>query len=283
MVLTAEPVVVGVDGSGASRAAVSWGVESARLRAVPLHLVAVAPTRGPVTDVLGRLQAAAEQAHHLPPRVTVTDKVLTGDPGEELLFAARNASALVVGSRGTGGFPELLLGSVAHRVSEEAGVPVVVVRGRFADEEPGPVVVGLDVTGAGSPALGYAFDLASRRGLPLDVVNASAPAESWATAIRGTDELDRDEARVIAQQLAGWRETYPDVAVTWRIVAGRPAGVLVEASRSASLVVVGDHVHDRITRALIGSTTRALLNHASCPVVVAHGSAADRGRARRTA
>jgi nucleotide-binding universal stress UspA family protein len=53
--------------------------------------------------------------------------VATGQPAEELVMASRNADLLVVGSRGTGGFTRLLLGSVSSQVVHHAASPVVVI------------------------------------------------------------------------------------------------------------------------------------------------------------
>jgi nucleotide-binding universal stress UspA family protein len=60
------------------------------------------------------------------PEVTVT--VTKGNPAEELVKAARGADMLVVGSRGSGGFGRLLMGSVSSQVTHHAECPVMVVR-----------------------------------------------------------------------------------------------------------------------------------------------------------
>jgi nucleotide-binding universal stress UspA family protein len=60
-----------------------------------------------------------------PPEVTVT--VAMGEPTEELVAASRDADMLVVGSRGSGGFAKLRLGSVSSQVVHHASCPVVVI------------------------------------------------------------------------------------------------------------------------------------------------------------
>jgi nucleotide-binding universal stress UspA family protein len=77
------------------------------------------------------IQAIVEQAGNeigeTAPQVTVN--VVTGDPAEELVRASRDADMIVVGSRGSGGFASLLMGSVSSKVAHHAACPVVVVRG----------------------------------------------------------------------------------------------------------------------------------------------------------
>ena len=70
-----------------------------------------------ITDVLGEEESASVQA-----------RVVRGDTSEVLLDATEGAQALVVGSRGHGGFARTLLGSVSHRVAQHAPCPVVIVR-----------------------------------------------------------------------------------------------------------------------------------------------------------
>jgi nucleotide-binding universal stress UspA family protein len=67
------------------------------------------------------------------PDVPVRSHIVRGDPVVELLEQARDASLLVVGSRGRGGFIGLLLGSVSRRVLKRATGPVAVVRSAERD------------------------------------------------------------------------------------------------------------------------------------------------------
>ncbi|WP_432076241.1 universal stress protein [Streptomyces wuyuanensis] len=145
-------IVVGVDGSPSSHAALRWAVRYAGLVGASVDAVAAwdlpgarswsAPAvdtdfdeeqaeRGlmeEVRDVLGR--SGASQVH---------ERLVRGDPAEVLLDAAEGAEALVVGSRGRGGFRRALLGSVSHRCATHATCPVVIVRpetGAGEEDEP---------------------------------------------------------------------------------------------------------------------------------------------------
>lgn len=125
------PVVVGVDASAASRAALSFAFEEAALRGVPLLAVCA------LIDALGRLGEMhqveeafsdlmiAEEKEH--PEVTVLRQVVAGTPRSPLLTAAAGAQMLVVGARGRGGLTGMSLGSVAQAVLHHAPCPVGIV------------------------------------------------------------------------------------------------------------------------------------------------------------
>jgi len=136
-------IIVGVDGSGHSERALDWAAREAALRQVPLtvltvHQVAVSYTGNPIR--LSADEAPTEHARGLaqeltdkvlaglsttPPQVTV--RSVAGIPSQELLDAAEDADLLVVGSRGAGGFTQLLLGSVSAQVTHHAPCPVVIL------------------------------------------------------------------------------------------------------------------------------------------------------------
>lgn len=139
------PVVVGVDGSPVSDAAVAEAFRQASLRNVPLRAVhtwtpldadalhsygigadEVARMTQDAVEVLAERLAGYAQDY---PDVTIERSVLPEEPAKALLDAAgADASLLVVGSRGRGGFRGLLLGSTSQKVMHNAECPVMVVR-----------------------------------------------------------------------------------------------------------------------------------------------------------
>ncbi|WP_160666182.1 universal stress protein [Pseudarthrobacter sp. ATCC 49987] len=132
-------IVVGVDGSDSSLAALDWALEEARLRSGEVYVVTAwhYPVIG---DAAGRAEdhesfgdnARSVHADALQrssaARVPVTGEVREGHPAEVLLKAAAGADLLVVGSRGHGGFAGMLLGSVSSHAVHHAHCPVLVVR-----------------------------------------------------------------------------------------------------------------------------------------------------------
>jgi nucleotide-binding universal stress UspA family protein len=142
-------IIVGVDGSDHSRLALGWAMREAAQHHLPLTVMTVrpAPVR-PATRIFWAVPDLPEDSHNpdltlkavqqfvdqvatetveTVPEVTVT--VATGDVAEELVRASRDADLLVVGSRGSGGFAKLLMGSVSSQVTHHAACPVVVVPG----------------------------------------------------------------------------------------------------------------------------------------------------------
>jgi nucleotide-binding universal stress UspA family protein len=137
-------IIVGIDGSDHSQRALDWAVREATVRQVPLTVISVyravvgywgaavlypqdqvctAQARQDAQDATDKALANAGDAR--PASVTVT--ALSGIPAEELVDASKDADMLVVGSRGTGGFARLLLGSVSSQCVHHAHCPVVVI------------------------------------------------------------------------------------------------------------------------------------------------------------
>ncbi|QWZ09748.1 universal stress protein [Nocardioides panacis] len=136
-------LLVGHDGSPASSQAVRWAARIAARLGCPLLVVRTwslssAPRPStwaagyvpPLTDfeaaVRERLRADVA-ALGLPEGAGVTCQVLHGAAGRRLVESSRGAEMLVVGSRGTGGFLGLVMGSTAAQVVGHAACPVVVV------------------------------------------------------------------------------------------------------------------------------------------------------------
>ena len=141
-----QRIVVGVDGSAGSVAALAWAVElAAQTGAAVEALSAWELTYGWIDgyapdierwceearrEARARLDAAiAAVAGSHPSSTTVTPTVVEGPAARALLDASKDADLVVVGSRGRGGFAGLLLGSVSQQVVHHARVPVTVVPG----------------------------------------------------------------------------------------------------------------------------------------------------------
>jgi len=281
-------IVVGVDGSPLGEHAVLWAAEEARLQNRSLLLVhAIEPVSAnqlawlssagipphqvnrEAQDVAARvIERARTLADDRRPAERVETEIRLGDPRRVLLDHAERAPLVVVGTRGHGRVAGLLLGSVSGAVLRHATCPVAVVR-------PGPaesrgVLLGVDLSLAGLPAVEAAFGQASQRRLPLTVVHCL-----WDTLI-GRDawahldpsDPDADEARrLVAETLAGAQEKYPDVAVRVEITRGAIEDCLVDLSQRHELLVIGRSA-GRLRHLTWGAHATTIAEHAHSPVLV---------------
>jgi nucleotide-binding universal stress UspA family protein len=276
------PIVVGVDGSASADLALDWAAEQARLSRASLKLVYVVDSAGPrgaygyLTDeVTGHghdlLDAARERIAAT--QVPSTAAIVCDDAAHGLIKEAKDATMLVVGNRGHGGFHDLLLGSTSLQAAMHATCPVAVVRPHlpvFTDERP-RVVVGVDGSPRSAGAARVAFEQARLRGLGLTAVHTWTGSLSEATAgLPGDDVLEVSARMVLNDALAPWTSRYPDVDVRKTVVKDSAARALVAASGGAEMVVVGGRGRGGFAGLLLGSASHALVHHAACPVIVVH-------------
>jgi nucleotide-binding universal stress UspA family protein len=135
-----EQILVGVDGSPESKAALEWAIGQAEAKSAKLRVVMVVEdttsdvwiSHGPLGN---RLKTAHQHLDHLVkgyraghPNIDVEHEVRAGRPAEVLLDEAKRADLLVVGGRGRGAIAGALLGSVSLHCVAQSSCPVVVVR-----------------------------------------------------------------------------------------------------------------------------------------------------------
>ncbi|WP_086796778.1 universal stress protein [Streptomyces caniscabiei] len=293
-------VTVGLDGSRESRSAAEWAAREAQLLGVPLKLVHVwepvpapmaqAPLLGTETGQHWTERVPREAAEGLRlrhPGLEVVTEHTSGRPSDVLVDAARDAELLVLGSRGLSGIGGFLVGSVGLAVVAHADRPTVLVRAEelAADEhemDPAgipsaatpfrPVVLGLDIESPDEELIEFAFAAAARRGTSLRVVHGWNPPPYYAYGLSVDLELHaalaRRETITLTEVMRPWREKHPDVEVTEESHYGTPGVHLADASREASLVVVGRRIRRSAFGAHIGSVTHAVLHHSAAPVAV---------------
>ncbi|WP_249645325.1 universal stress protein [Nocardia sputi] len=292
--LATAKVIVGVDGSDGSWAAVRWAAQFAAERGRQLEILhgmdlvgtgwvlgdyeVVMPTvidavREQSKDVVARAERLARETA---PALRVSTRVST-DTGRELLIEhSAEAYAVVIGATGnTGTFTHL--GSTLLAVTAHAQGTVVVVRtGRDAGDTTlvsGPVVVGVDGSAVGEAAIAAAFTEAAERGAELVAVHVWSDWDfGWFAGHASLGELDLDsvERAVLAERLAGWQEKFPEVRVARKVEVAAPTSHLLDWSKVAQLVVVGSRGRGGFAGMLLGSTANTLVQHASCPVMVVH-------------
>ena len=274
-----RPVVVGVDGSPESLAALRWAATDATLRAATLRIVTAFPPSpfvpGDVTagveiaDAACReIQARAMRSIHPPPDLPVERVIRRGHPAQALLEAAAGAELLAVGARGRGGFARLLLGSVSSRCAQQSAGPVVVLREPPAPDHR-PVVCGVDGSPESCRALRFAATEALLRDAPLILMHVVHWDLAGFDLIRPSGEELADWGRQLltrtVSEVLGGR---PRPSLDLQVVAGHPAEQLDESSADASLLVVGTRGRGAVESALLGSVSAYCLRRARCPVAV---------------
>jgi nucleotide-binding universal stress UspA family protein len=279
-------IVVGVDGSPASDAAVRWAAREAMMRVVPIKFInVVAPTL--VSSAMAPnhtiTQGEEDQARQILKQARRIVEELAGEKRPDihtqrqyagvvptLVEASNDAQMVVVGSSRRA-FGRGMLGPVIAGLLHHANCAVTVVPDpESAQHEVGdaPVLVGIDGSTASEGAAALAFEEASRRGVPLLALQAWS--DVGVLPILGMDwRTYRDEgAELLGERLAGWQELYPDVQVHRRLVCDVPDRWLVDESRNAQLVVLGSGGRGGYAGMHMGSVTSAVVRSARVPVIV---------------
>lgn len=285
-----DAIVVAVDGSDGSMAAVRWAATTAARRRKSLHLVAFwqvpamvpgayqntvqAALRAEVED---RLARARELVAELVPELAVTQDVQEGHPARGLVAMSEAAALVVMGARGLGLVTGALMGSVSAAVLSHAACPVVVVREDMALDGPdasGPVVVGVDGSDNSRQAAEVAYREADARGVGIRAVSSWLDSNIYASpaALQAAREhaevLQREHQAMLERFMRGLNRRYPDIALEQVVSQGHPAEALAQAAQSAQLLVVGTHGRSGFMATVLGSTSRALLQKSPCPLMV---------------
>ncbi|HTI25645.1 MAG TPA: universal stress protein [Kutzneria sp.] len=282
------PVTVGIDGSGTAERALGWAATEAMLHQAPLDvvhvspLITVPPGVPPATSMNAAMAAERQQwlddavtvVKAIAPEVAVSTTLIDDRVTEALTMVSSRAQLLVLGSRGHGGFAELLAGSVAVTLAAHAHCPVAIVRGAMTDPA-APIVVGVDGSPTSDAAMAFAFAEASLRSVPLVAYHVWSDTSHLPGVQRQPYVLDWNAIReaeesLLAERLDTVRRRYPEIEVRPVVERDRPAHGLIRQSSRAQLVVVGSRGRGGLTGMLLGSTSHALVHHAACPVVVAH-------------
>jgi nucleotide-binding universal stress UspA family protein len=276
-----EPVVVGYDGSSDADVALAWAAAHVRATETPLHVLVATVEAADVVELTTttpeeRRKRVIDRAGELTADLgqgQVSIDTVDQPPAPALISASADAQLVVIGARGHGAVYGLLMGSVSQHVARHASCPVVVVR-RPRSPESDRVVVGVDGSSHGRAALRFGFEHVTRYGGTLTVLAVS----SYAALIEGSALFGygrpypadyRSDIRAwLDEELRELRTDYPSVEVTTEVAVGSPGRLLADASRAASLVVVGSRGRGEFAGLLLGSTSTTVLHHAECPVAV---------------
>ena len=284
-------IIVGCDGSEPSFEALRWAVHEARRCHAAVRIVSCYPTPGDDGREAPRL-ATEKVSTHKDGAVAVVDKAieyassidstlvlegvaLAASPVVGLTSSAVAGDEIVVGASGHSGLIGGLLGSVAAGVTHRSHVPVVVVPAKsvvdFGDSMQ-RIVVGVDGSPESLVALDWAYNAAALSGADLDVVHGwiypYPVSEASPREVRKPMEFDAQHELEVSLDSLGRRLTDGPVVVRSRLCEQSAVDALLTASDGADLVVVGSRGRGAFRASLLGSVSRTLVQHATCPVAV---------------
>jgi nucleotide-binding universal stress UspA family protein len=281
-------VLVCVDGSAASDAAVAWGAREAIMHKLPvtlMHAVAPVVVEWPVGQLYAEMpQWQQDDALHVidQARKTLSVALAGAQPPEirtemvysgvvpALVEASWDAWMIVAGSQGLGAMGRLLLGSVTTGLAHYAHCPVAVIHsdGAAVPDASAPVLLGIDGSPASEAATALAFDEASRRGVGLRALHVWSDVGVFPVLGMDWRDREREGQEILAERLAGWQERYPDVQVERLLFCDKPSRWLLKESERAQLVVVGSRGRGGFPGMLLGSVSSAVAQSARVPVIV---------------
>jgi nucleotide-binding universal stress UspA family protein len=270
-----KPVIVGYDGSDGSQRAVRWAARHASATKAPLLVVHCSTwplfthNLGPVEGIKDSgLQHEAEKtlaegcelAAQAAPHLEITQRLLTGFPAEVLTKLSADASLLVTGTRGLGGFAGLLVGSVSLHLAAGASCPIMIVREDQPDQD--KVLVAVDGSPESDRAVLQAADLAETLNQPLHLLHVLPHR-------RHLKDVAVDAQRdPIIQQSFNLLPTDTKLTITEETTtATSTPKAIMERARTASCVVLGAKGRNTLG-ARLGSTVHAVLHHTKGNVIV---------------
>jgi nucleotide-binding universal stress UspA family protein len=277
-----QRVVVGIDGSVPSRAAIRWAAEEAEAAGAELVLAHV------IDDEWGTIsermvdEAGSGSAHLVDfertqaleynPELEVATLTMTGSPMWELARLSDPTTLLVVGTHKSGFHYGRAFGSRSLQLANLATGAVAVVPESAVRLRRG-VVVGVDPTTSGRAALDLAALEANRRGTELTMVRASTstPPGWFDGMLNDLDPRAGETAHsLLAAAVDRVKTLCPHTIIRSRVVT-RPAGVaLNELARTAEILVIGDSRRPGAQPGMLGSVAYDVLLNLTSPTIVVH-------------
>ncbi|HEX6148474.1 universal stress protein [Nocardioides sp.] len=276
-------VVVGYNGRDHSREALMWGAQEAVQQGAPLLVVFAANYPGmnvdPGPGLFERDPGALDAAYDVTGRGVA--EVMAAYPGlwvagatevtsaaQAMTAASKEATLVVLGSRGYGRVAGALLNSVGFAVAARAACPVIVVKDGTAARPAGPehrVVVGTDGSAPAGAAVRFAADRAAAAVATLEILTC--------TGGHLVDNVDERELRASAAQIAEsaadqLRGSHPGLHVTTRVEDCPAELALLGAASDAGLVVVGTRGRGAFEGMFLGSVSHAVIHGADCAVAI---------------
>ena len=278
-------ILVGIDGSDRGRRALDWAVQFARVVGYDVHMLAVideaiANKAGVSVETITETAAAAlekkrQAALQSYPDMRIQADVSVGDIVGVLADSAAMHDLIVLGSHHGHTIGETIGGAKGLRVSVSTSVPTVVVPADWDAQQQGSgIVVGVGPDEAVSArAIDFAARAAAAMQQSLELISAwGVPAwlERTAQSMGGGLAPVGEQRQIeLDHQLGRLAFEYPALQVTGRTVEdSSPSRALVEASKEASMLVMGTNSRNALGRTLFGSVTHSVLLNLKVPTVI---------------
>ena len=280
-----EKSIVAWDGRPPAKAALDWAL--ARSAGRELVMVRVVDRTGESADYFmpesvaatapAALQNDVDRVRESHPSVTVRSEVLPGDPIEELKRLSAEGTLVVVGTHRRDGPTVRYEWSVGARLAGAADGPVAIIPESDGSRGEG-IVVGVDGSSASNAAVEFAAAEAQRTNEELHLVHAWQEPLIWPESsvpdIEFLQSLEDIHRTVLEEAVVSVGSTYPHLRVRSSLIRGSAQWALLEASREATLLVVGNHGVHGLKRFLLGSVSHSLVLNIQVPTVVVNAATA---------
>jgi nucleotide-binding universal stress UspA family protein len=281
--MTSKTLLVGIDGTESSRAALRWAMKRAAAIGAEVTLARVVDDEWTTIgarllgdlddDAQNLLEREVEYAHSLAADVVVHSELLHGSVMKELIAASEKAEMVVVGTHKTGFINGKVFGSRSLSLAAAAHTPVAIIPQGSPRDGRG-IVAGVDDSPAGRLAIQFAAREAERAQEILTLLRAFTVLE-LPTA---NDEVQRElihhsEARTSAAlsdatALAGLAA--PAVKVKTRSVRRPAAEALLDAAGAAALLIIGSSRGEEPDKPMVGSVSHDVLINLTGPTIIVH-------------
>ena len=276
-------LLVGIDGTESSRAALRWAVKRAAALETEVNIVHVVDDEWATIgarmlkdlddDARALLERETAYAHSLAAEVIVHTQLLHGSLMQELVAASKNVGMVVVGTHKTGFINGKVFGSRSLWLAAVAHAPVAIIPQGSPRDGRG-VVVGVDDSTAGRLAIRLAAREAERARETLTLLRAYTPP----VLPTANDEIQREliqhsqsraaSALSDAAELASL--TAPALEMKVRSIQRPTAEALVDAAATAALLVIGNSRQEDPDNAMVGSVSHDVLINLTGPAIIVH-------------
>lgn len=273
-------IVVGVDGTDASRGALIWAARVAQIAKARIRIVHALPQRESANRVtrelraskprlLGRrlLRLSRNEVNRVDPDIAV-DTVLTDDPIASFLGAmSHTADLVVIGGNASSPVRDVVFGRHATRIVADASCPVLVWRPHAVAPAvtSQPVVVGVDNSDSSHSAIVGAFWFADTLRAPIMALHVVSPTRQHTPAV---DAPEVGSVAWLGTRVTATSEHHPSVEVHLHCLEASADHELRRASETARLVVVGSRGLSPLVGSIRGSVGQSLVHSSHCPILV---------------